>query len=135
VTVFTDIDCPYCRKMHSQIAEYNTRGIAVRYAFFPRSGLNTPSFDKAVSVWCSANRREAFTRAKQGQAVPARHCDNPVAREFQLGLELGIHGTPMIILPNGDIWPGYATPDDLLSILQQSEEQTRTAAAANPPKS
>ncbi|MBL6749165.1 MAG: thioredoxin fold domain-containing protein [Nevskia sp.] len=133
VTVFTDIDCPYCRKLHSQIADYNARGIAVRYAFFPRTGLNTPSYDKAVSVWCADDRRKAFTLAKRGEPIPRKLCDNPVAREFQLGVELGVQGTPMIYLPDGDVIPGYATPDDLLAALQENEQQTKTAAAALKP--
>jgi thiol:disulfide interchange protein DsbC len=135
VTVFTDIDCPYCRLLHRQIAAYNARGIAVRYAFFPRSGLDTPSYDKAVAVWCSDDRRKALTRAKRDESLVLKRCENPVAREYQLAIELGVQGTPTIFLPNGDVYPSYAPPDDLLTVLQESEQQTKTAAAADKPKS
>ncbi|MDR3417853.1 MAG: thioredoxin fold domain-containing protein [Nevskia sp.] len=128
VTVFTDIDCPYCRKMHSQIAEYNDKGIELRYAFFPRTGLNTPSYHKAVSVWCAADRQSAFTKAKHGDSVPQKQCDNPVAREYQLGLDLGIRGTPMLVLPDGEIYPGYVEPDELAAILAKQDAQTKDAS-------
>ncbi|MEO7917359.1 MAG: disulfide isomerase DsbC N-terminal domain-containing protein, partial [Dokdonella sp.] len=90
VTVFTDIDCGYCRKLHSEMADYNAKGIEVDYLFFPRSGLNTPSYDKAVSVWCAKDRNAAFTAAKAGSDPAPLKCDNPIAEQFQLGVELGV---------------------------------------------
>ena len=128
VTVFTDIDCPYCRKMHSQIDQYIAKGIELRYAFFPRAGLESSSYDKAVSVWCSSDRKAAFTRAKHGDSVPAKKCENPVAREYKLGTELGIRGTPMLILPSGEVYPGYLPPDDLQVLLEQNAGESRTAS-------
>ena len=119
VTVFTDIDCPYCRKLHSEIAQYNARGIAIRYLFFPRSGLNTPSYFTAEAVWCSSDRQTALTKAKRGENIPVRKCDNPVAREYQLGLDLGVHGTPMLILPNGQELPGYVPAQQLGDALDK----------------
>ena len=71
ITVFTDIDCGYCRKLHSQMAEYNRLGIRVRYLFYPRSGPDTESWHKAEAVWCSANRNDALTRAKKGEEIKA----------------------------------------------------------------
>ena len=82
VTVFTDVDCAYCRRLHSQIAEYNRLGIRVRYLFYPRSGPNTDSWTKAEEVWCSDNRNDALTRAKLGEELKAKPCaGNPVARD------------------------------------------------------
>ena len=118
ITVFTDLDCGYCRKLHSQIAEYNKRGIEVDYLFFPRSGLNSPSYDKAVSVWCAKDRNAAFTAAKAGQTPKAAKCDNPVADEFKLGAEVGVDGTPTIFAADGTKIGGYLSPDQLLSKLQ-----------------
>jgi thiol:disulfide interchange protein DsbC len=111
VTVFTDVDCGYCRKMHSEIAKYNELGIRVRYLFFPRSGPNTESWAKAEAVWCSANRNEALTRAKRGDDIKAPKCANtPVARDYELGKDVGLRGTPAIVLANGDMLPGYMPP-------------------------
>lgn len=119
VTVFTDVDCPFCRMMHKQMAGYNDEGIAIRYAFYPRSGPDTPSFAKAEAVWCSKDRHEALTLAKQDKHIGSdTSCTNPIAAQYQLGQELGLRGTPMLILPNGDRVDGYRSPASLLKMLQ-----------------
>jgi thiol:disulfide interchange protein DsbC len=122
VTVFTDVDCAYCRKLHSQIAEYNKLGIRVRYAFFPRTGPNTPSWHKAEAVWCSANRQDALTRAKLGQDIQAKQCATPVAKSYALGQELGMHGTPGIFTERGEYITGYVTPTEMLARLKGDGE-------------
>jgi len=120
ITVFTDIDCGYCRKLHSQIKDYEAEGISVRYLFFPRSGENSPSFDKAVSVWCSNDRQEALTEAKAGVKLPKKSCLNPVAKHLELGQLMGIRGTPAIVLDNGEMVPGYVEPKRLAAMLDQA---------------
>ena len=122
ITVFTDVDCQYCRKLHSQIADYNRLGVRVRYAFFPRTGPNTPSWHKAEAVWCSANRQEALTRAKLGQDVQAKQCQTPVAKTYALGQELGMHGTPGIFTDRGEYITGYVTPAEMLARLKSEGE-------------
>src|SRR3569623_373754 len=117
VSVFTDRDCGYCRKLHSQIEQYNQQGIAVEYLWFPRSGLNTPSYDKAVSVWCAVDRKKAFSEAKAGAEPKSAKCDNPVAEEFDLGQRLGVHGTPSVIAPDGSQIGGYLTPEQMRANL------------------
>lgn len=120
ITVFTDVDCTYCRALHRQIADYNKLGIKVRYMFFPRSGPNTASWSKAEQVWCSADRRAALTAAKLGTPIKSAVCKpNPVADQYALGQSMGMNGTPGIITPKGDLLPGYAPPDDMLQLLQQ----------------
>lgn len=119
VTVFTDVDCVYCRAFHKQIAVYNRLGVRVRYVFFPRTGPNTESWFKAEQVWCSADRKEALTRAKLGQSLPAKVCsNNPVARDYALGEAIGLEGTPGIVASNGAMLGGYLAPDALLEALQ-----------------
>jgi len=118
VTVFTDIDCGYCRKLHSQIAEYNQRGIEIDYLFFPRSGIGTPSYDKAVSVWCAKDRKAAFTAAKAGANPAPLKCDNPVADQFTLGTKVGVDATPTVLAPDGTRIGGYLPPDEMLARLQ-----------------
>ena len=114
VTVFTDVDCAYCRKFHSQIADYNRLGIRVRYVFYPRTGPNTESWTKAEEVWCSPNRQEALTRAKRGEVLNVKMCPNtPVAREYELGREFDLDGTPAIVLSDGEMLPGYLSPIEL----------------------
>ena len=133
VTVFTDIDCPWCRKLHSQMADYNKLGIRVRYLFYPRTGPNTESWVKAEAVWCSADRKDAFTRAKLGQVTSAPHCANtPIAREFKLGQDIGISGTPGMVLESGELIPGYLAPPDLMAHLQQAAARPVLGAPASP---
>ncbi|MDF3019075.1 MAG: thiol:disulfide interchange protein DsbC [Steroidobacteraceae bacterium] len=119
ITVFTDIDCGYCRRLHSQIAEYNRLGIRVRYMFFPRSGPNTDSWHKAEAVWCSSNRNEALTRAKNGEDVKSPKCPSDIVkRDFELGQKLAVDGTPAIFLQSGEMLPGYAPPGQLARYLK-----------------
>ncbi|MET0616643.1 MAG: DsbC family protein [Luteibacter sp.] len=124
VTVFTDVDCGFCRQLHAHIDEFNKQGIAVEYVFWPREGLkttsgsDTPSYTKAVSVWCSADRKNAFNEAMGGATPKAASCANPVKDEFELGERLGVNGTPTIVTENGDVVGGYVTPAQLLKALQ-----------------
>jgi len=119
VTVFTDVDCAYCRKFHSQIAEYNRLGIRVRYLFYPRTGPNTASWIKAEEVWCSPDRKEALTRAKLGEPLHVKLCTHtPIPQDYELGQELGLVGTPSIILSNGDLLSGYLSPVDLAQTVR-----------------
>jgi thiol:disulfide interchange protein DsbC len=119
ITVFTDMDCAYCRKLHSQIADYNKLGIKVRYIAYPRTGPNTASWSKAEQVWCSADRKTALTEAKLGKTLPGKVCaDNPVAREYQLGEQFNLQGTPTLILGNGEMVGGYLAPPDLVQALK-----------------
>lgn len=126
VTVFTDIDCGYCRKFHQGMNEMQERGIKVRYLFFPRAGLDSDSYQKAVSVWCSDNRQEAMTKAKSGQELAKKTCTNPIAKHLELVESLGLRGTPALLLEDGQILPGYLPPNELEEVLKTS---------ANPNKS
>jgi len=121
VTVFTDVDCAYCRKLHSQIDELNKLGVRVRYVFFPRTGPNTESWRKAEAVWCSPNRNEALTRAKAGATLDlSKTCgQTPVAREYALGEAIGVQGTPAIVAENGEIIGGYLPPQELVQKLKE----------------
>lgn len=119
ITVFTDIDCGYCRRLHEQMASYNRLGISVEYLFFPRAGIGSESYDKAVSVWCAADQRSALTRAKAGQSVPAATCANPITRDYDLGRRVGVDGTPAIYAPDGTQLGGYVEPAALLARLDE----------------
>lgn len=118
VTIFTDIDCGYCRKLHREIAAYNQQGIKVRYLMFPRAGIGSDSYDKAVTVWCSADRKDAMTRSKMGEVLAAQSCANPVKNHYELGQMLGVRGTPSIILESGEMVPGYIPAAQLAQMLE-----------------
>lgn len=117
VTVFTDIDCGYCRKLHGKMAEYNALGIAIHYVAFPRAGLNSESAAKARAVWCAKDRQDALTRAKRGEDPEPARCQDPVAEQFQLGAEMDITGTPALILEDGRLLSGYLEPEALGRVL------------------
>lgn len=113
VSVFTDIDCPYCRKLHDEVPQLNDFGITVNYYAFPRSGPNTPSFSKYVSVWCADDQQAAMDAAKAGQSVAQKTCENPVGEQFQLGGQVGVTGTPAILLEDGNMVRGYVPARNL----------------------
>jgi thiol:disulfide interchange protein DsbC len=117
VTVFTDIDCGYCRKLHSEMARYNEAGIRIRYLFYPRAGIGSESYDKAVSVWCADDRKVAMNQAKAGQEIPARTCENPVDEHYALGQTMRVTGTPALLLEGGEMVPGYVPADKLRKAL------------------
>ena len=121
VSVFTDVECGYCRRLHQDIAEYNKRGIAIEYLAFPRMGIDSPDYRLMVSVWCASDRRKALTDAKEGRKVPQASCENPVARHYELGQRVGLTGTPMIVTASGVSMPGYMPPDALLAALQEMD--------------
>ena len=119
ITVFTDIDCPYCRKLHAEISEYDKAGVKVRYLMFPRTGINSPGFKKAVSVWCAEDSSKALTKAKRGESVKEKSCDNPIMQQMELGQSLGVTGTPAIVLESGELMPGYRPAGEIATMLSR----------------
>ena len=119
ITVFTDVDCGYCRKLHDQIGEYNKLGISIDYAAYPRSGIGTNAFTKMVSAWCSVNPHKALTDLKKGKEINVKFCENqPIAKHYTIGKKIGISGTPAIITSSGELLPGYISPDELYKRLR-----------------
>jgi thiol:disulfide interchange protein DsbC len=120
ITVFIDVDCGYCRKLHSEIAELNKLGVRVRYAAYPRSGPGSESWTKMEAVWCAKDRRDALTRSQLGEDVgPAKCGATPVASQYRLGEEMGVNGTPAIFTTDGNYIGGYLPPDKLLAYLDE----------------
>jgi thiol:disulfide interchange protein DsbC len=121
VTIFTDIDCGYCRKLHSEIDKYLAQGITIQYLFFPRAGKGSDSYNKAVSVWCAEDRNVALTAAKKDQKLPEKTCDTPIDEHMQLAAEFDVKGTPMIISENGNVYPGYLPAKQLVEALENEK--------------
>lgn len=117
IVVVTDIDCPYCQKFHEHMKEFNASGIEVRYLLYPRAGVDSGSYHKSVSVWCSPNRQDALTRAKRQEPVPPKTCANPVTEHMDLVDRINIRSTPSIFLPDGALIRGYRPPAELLTLL------------------
>lgn len=125
ISVFTDVNCGFCRALHEHIAAFNKAGIAVEYLAWPREGLlttggnSTPTYTEMASIWCAKDRKAAFTAATAGQAPAPLTCTNPVKDQFNLGVKLGVGGTPAIYGPDGRTLGGYVTPEQLLQALKQ----------------
>ncbi|MEH6421054.1 DsbC family protein [Pseudomonas sp. CGJS7] len=139
VTVFTDVECGYCRKLHSEIAEYNRQGIAVEYLAFPRMGIGSDDYKKMVSVWCAADRRKALTDAKSDHGnVASKQCKNSVEQQYEVGQRAGLTGTPMILNADGVQLGGYVPPAQLRQALDKLAAESKaggakpTAAVATP---
>jgi len=130
VTVFTDIDCAFCRKLHKNMDDYLSRGIKIRYLLFPRAGHSSASYIKAVSVWCAADRKEAMTRAKTGQPVAPAYCQHPIQEHMRVGVQMGVTGTPALLLDTGDLLPSYLPADQLAAVLKKLKGGEKTAGAS-----
>ncbi|WP_148253232.1 DsbC family protein [Aidingimonas lacisalsi] len=118
VTVFTDATCPYCRKFHEEVPRLNEMGVAVHYLAFPRGGLTSEGGRELRQIWCADNRTEAMNAAKRDETLPdTADCDNPVEDQYHLGMDLGVEGTPAIILPDGRLVPGYMPAERLAEML------------------
>ena len=117
ITVFTDIDCGYCRKLHADVPKLTEAGVQVRYLAFPRAGIGSNSHKKYVSVWCNDNQQTALTDAKAGKDVAAASCDNPIADNYNLGRKVGVRGTPTIVFDDGTVTPGYLPYTALIARL------------------
>ena len=124
ITVFTDIDCGYCRKLHREMDQYLAEGIKIRYLAFPRSGVDTKSYYKAVTVWCSDDPQTALTEAKAGVKQERKTCDNPVIEHMKLAEQFGVSGTPTIVFANGEVIPGYVPAGRLSRMLEKVSENT-----------
>lgn len=117
ISVFTDVTCFYCQKLHKEVPELNKRGVKVRYLAYPRSGLSTPGYRQLVSAWCANDRKKVLTQLKNKQSVPEIDCDNPVAAQYQLGQQMGVRGTPAMVTETGQMIPGYQSADQLMTTL------------------
>ena len=118
IFVFTDVDCGYCRQFHREINDYLDLGIQVNYLAFPRAGIDSESYKKVVSAWCSSQPNQAITELKLGYEIKENVClNNPVEKHFDLGNSLGVTGTPSIITSEGRLIPGYIPPEDLIGLL------------------
>lgn len=121
ITTFTAIDCPYCRKMHQEMDQLNDNGIRVRYMLYPRAGVDSDSYDKAVSVWCAKDRKKELTLAKSGKRPEQRECPNPVKEHMTIAQRLGLGGTPMTITDTGEKIQGYVPADQMTQRLDAAK--------------
>ncbi|SIT72607.1 thiol:disulfide interchange protein DsbC [Ectothiorhodosinus mongolicus] len=119
ITVFTDVDCPYCRRLHEEVPELNANGVEVRYLMFPRAGEGSATYTKMVNVWCADDKRAAMDRVKDGETIESRQCEVPAEAHVAAGQLMGVNGTPAMLLESGDLVPGYRPADEINRLLEQ----------------
>lgn len=131
VTVFTDISCTFCERLHQHMAEYNDRGIAIEYVAFPRGGDRNPAWAQMQAVWCADDKKAAYDAAFGAAGTAgAASCADPVAKHYELGESLDIRGTPAIFTASGRHIGGFLEPDRMLIELEREKQSAATAAAA-----
>lgn len=124
ITVFTDITCGYCHKLHEQMADYNALGITVRYLAFPRQGLDSDAEKEMKAIWCAKDKNKAFDDVMAGKSVAPASCDVDIADHYALGVQLGVSGTPAVVLSNGTLVPGYQPPKEMKEFLDEHQKMT-----------
>ena len=124
ITVFTDITCGYCHKLHEQMSDYNALGITVRYLAFPRQGLDSDAEKEMKAIWCAKDKNKAFDDVMAGKSVAPASCDVDIADHYALGVQLGVSGTPAVVLSNGTLVPGYQPPKEMKEFLDEHQKMT-----------
>ena len=124
LTVFTDVDCPYCARLHQEVPQLTAAGVKVRYLLFPRAGVGSETYKRSVAVWCAKDRAKALATAKAGGKIDMKTCPNPVDEHLKLGAEVGVEGTPALVFDDGRVVPGYAPAAQLLAALGLAGEKT-----------
>lgn len=132
VTVFTDVECGYCRKLHQEMNELNGLGVKIRYLAFPRAGIGSETYNTMVSVWCADDPQKAMTDAKSGRAVAPKQCENPVRDHYTMGRSLGVNGTPTLVLENGEVVPGYVPAQRLVQMIEAERSKTAARTTSQP---
>lgn len=128
LTVFTDVDCPYCSRLHLEVPKLTEAGVKVRYLLYPRAGKGSETYQRSVAVWCAKDRVKAIGIAKRGGKLEMKSCTNPVDEHVRLGREVGVEGTPTIVMDDGRVLPGYAPAAELLAALGlQDGKKTESA--------
>jgi thiol:disulfide interchange protein DsbC len=123
ITIGTDIDCGYCRKLHEEIPALNAAGITVRYIAFPRTPKGTPSYEKSAAIWCSKDPKATLDSVLKGGTPPEKpaECQDPFAEHTAFIRSIGASATPIIILQNGTVIPGYMPASDLIALVLKAE--------------
>ena len=121
LSVFTDVTCPFCTKLHKEVPALNDQGVTVNYYAYPRSGVGSGSYKQMVNIWCAEDQQDALTKAKDGDQAAAKECDNPVANHFALGRKVGVTGTPALVTDDGTLIPGYRPADQLVKLLDSAK--------------
>lgn len=121
IYAFTDVDCPFCVKLHKEVPALNEKGVTVRYLAYPRAGVGSPAYKKMANIWCADDKQAAMNQVKnEGKEITSKECANPVAEQFELGQKLGVNGTPALVTADGMMIPGFRPADQLVQMLEKA---------------
>ena len=121
LSVFTDVTCPFCTKLHKEVPKLNEAGVTVNYLAYPRAGVGSGTYKQMVNIWCAEDQQDAMNKAKEGDAPEDKSCDNPVANHFALGQKVGVSGTPALVTEDGALIPGYRPAEQLVKMLDSAK--------------
>jgi thiol:disulfide interchange protein DsbC len=122
ITIGTDVDCGYCRKLHEEVPALNAAGITVRYLAFPRTPQGTASYEKSAKIWCAKDPKQTIDNTFKGEAVTgSADCKHPLPEHKAFLQSIGASATPVIILENGTVLPGYMPAADLIKIIEEQK--------------
>jgi thiol:disulfide interchange protein DsbC len=119
IAVFSDPDCPYCRKLEQELAKLDNLTI---HTFMYPLPMHADAARKSKLAWCSADPAKAWTELMLNKKVPEGKgdCTNPIEANLELGQKLGIQGTPAIILTDGRRIPGFLPAAELDKRITQA---------------
>lgn len=118
VTAFIDSTCHYCIKLHQEMKEYNDKGITFQFLAYPREGLESRTARLMEAAFTSENPSESLSLLEKRKFNAEKPVD-VVKKHYEFGQDYGLTGTPMLILPNGEIVAGYLKSDQLLKALKE----------------
>lgn len=124
LSVFTDVTCPFCTKLHKEVPALNDQGVTVNYYAYPRAGVGSGTYKQMVNIWCAEDQLDAMTKAKDGERAEASECENPVANHFALGRKVGVTGTPALVTDDGTLIPGYRPASQLVKLLDSVKSES-----------
>ena len=121
LNVFTDTTCPYCKKLHAEVAKLQAAGISIHYLPYPRGGPQGPGYQSLKQVWCAEDKPEAMGLAKglDSGVLSAGDCEkgNFVDTGYALGNRVGLTGTPTLFKSNGEMLEGYIPYQQLIVLV------------------
>ncbi len=122
VAIFSDPDCPFCRKLEKEIEKVTD--VTMYIFLFPIEQLHPKAPEVSRAIWCASDRLKAWDEYMlKGTAPKSAKCDNPVDKIVTFGQSKKINGTPTIFFADGKRVPG-AIP------LERFEEYLKKAGSA-----
>ena len=126
--IFSDPDCPFCRKLHPELAKL--KNVTIHEFLYPIKELHPGAFYHAVAIWCAKDRKKALDDVFSDKQIEDAVCENPIGDTVKLGQSLGISGTPTLIFDDGSIQVGYMESEKLQARLDGKPQSNMSGSLA-----